>query len=82
MNLTPEQQRLLKAAVFQTSKLYDNLGLSPDMAEYTLVVALSTIVAGRYSKDRVAFDQAVARHLEAFGTMTARARERIPEVPR
>lgn len=82
MNLTPEEQKLLKAALFQTVKLYDDLGLSQDLAEETLVVALCTILSGRYSKDRAAFDAAVARHLQAFKGMAARTRERIPEVRR
>lgn len=79
MNLTPEEQRLLKAALFQTTKLYDDLGLSQDLAEETLVTALCAVLAGRHSKDRAAFDAASARHLGAFKKLIATARERIPQ---
>jgi hypothetical protein len=79
MNLTPDQQKLLKAAVFQTTKLYDDLGLSHDLSEYALVATLCTLIAGRHSKNRAAFDAAAARHLGALKALVARARERIPQ---
>lgn len=76
MNLSSEEKQRVKQAMIEIMQLCEQLGLTHDLAESTLVVSLCSLIAGRY-KDRASFDRAADLHLEAMKTLMSRARKQI-----